>query len=351
MGTEISRWADRAQYVSEHATSNAPTVTLLSATKDPFGELASLCAMYVGRVVRSMGELTDDDRRKAWDDMMKTELQGPLESVQFHFLVENVTRDWTHQAVRTRQQFVAQESLRFAVVEDWGDRVPLPPSIMAGTEAADIFASAIAATGNAYDALVNSGIPAEDARSLMPHGITTRLHFVMSLRTLLHQSGLRLCTQAQFQWRVVMAGMVNAIRAYGREDAPGMPEGIRRRYLGTDHTGTGWLDERWQWDAIADTLKPVCYQTGRCTMSSSMDRGCTIRERVDANATMSRPSSEWHEEKTLWPAEVVMLGMPLFPWVKRVNGERTGYDMNIIPAISPAEWALDSTAARVKPDA
>src|SRR6185312_10589415 len=55
-GTDMTRWADRAQYVSEAATSTRPVVTLIGATADPLGEIASLTAMYEGRVVRSLSD-------------------------------------------------------------------------------------------------------------------------------------------------------------------------------------------------------------------------------------------------------------------------------------------------------
>jgi flavin-dependent thymidylate synthase len=319
---DLVAWADRAQYVSEPATSNAPVVTLLSATADPLGEIASLCGIYEGRVVHSLSDVTDEQRRTALADMQLSKLSGPLEAVQFHFLIENVTRAWTHQAVRNRFAFFAQESMRFAVVEDWADRMPIPISIQTDSRQL-IWEQAVDAASEAYMALVNSGVPAEDARALMPHGITTRLHMVVSLRSLLTEAGKRLCTQAQFEWRVVVAGMVNAIRQ--RE--------------------CSW--DTWQFDEISDILRPVCYAEGKCGFMASMDRGCTIRERVDANAKIGRPSSEWDKEADLGTADEWRPGVPEVPWFRK--GPYEGSVRLIIPAISNAEWAADPAAARVAP--
>jgi flavin-dependent thymidylate synthase len=342
-GQELSKWADRAMYVSEPATSKAPVVTLLSATADPLGEIASLCAMYTGKVVRSLRDVTDEERRTAMADMQLSKLSGPLEAVTFHFLFENVSRAFTHQAVRTRQQFVAQESLRFAVVEDWDVRAPLPPSIEPGSPEAYAWQEVMATISDGYTQLVDAGVPAEDARGLLPHALTTRMHVVLNLRTLIHLAGLRLCTQAQFEWRTVMAGIVNALRQYGNRDVE-----ILDRYGDLDTAcGDPWS---WQYAEIADLLKPICYQEGKCGFMASMDRGCKIRERVDANAKVGRPSSEWHEDKDLGPANEVFIGMPLFPWVRNgrdVDGKPDRRaDRNIIPAIRPEEWAADPTAAR-----
>ena len=281
--------------------------------------------MYKGRVVRNLAFLTDDERREAFADMQKTELSGALEAVNFQFLVENVSRSWTHQAVRTRQAFFAQESMRFAVVEDWSNRIPNPPGFEQWpAEAQQMWVSQLKDAENVYNFLVDSGVPAEDARGLMPHAITTRLSVVMDLRTLLHQAGLRLCTQAQFEWKLVMAGMVNA---------------VRRHHQGKDSSGE-WRDaDHWQFAMIADALRPVCYQQGRCTFMASMDRGCTIRPRVNANAEIGRPSSDWHMDG--FSTERGTRGY----FHDGVQRSTKGVPVAIL-AIQPAEWAADPGAAR-----
>lgn len=315
---EISRWADGAMFTSEpmpEGAKSGPKVTLLNATPDPLGSLAALCAMYEGRVVRNLTDVTDDQRRQAFEDMTNTALSGPLEVAQFHFLVEGVTRSFTHQMVRERMAFFAQESMRFAVPEgSWVEsgRVALPPSLFGtvplkeiGFEGSDSLAqhqrgtwdNAVDAMAEAYEVLVGSGMPAEDARGLMPHAITTRLHWVLDLRGLLHVAGLRLCTQAQFEWRQVMAGVVAALRSY---------------------------PSNWQFGLIADHLRPVCYQEGRCGFMAKFDRSCTIRERVNAFARDGIASDKWGS--TL---NVTSEGRPMLP-------------------ILNSEWAADPTAARRK---
>lgn len=314
MAKELIRWGDSQQYVSEPATSNAPTVKLINATRDPLGSIAALTAMYSGRVVRSLREVTDEERQKAFEDMTKTELSGALEAVQFQFLLENVTRAFTHQLVRTRAAFFAQESLRFAVVEDWTDRVPLPPSIRPGSEAETKWDCAIENIAQAYHNLVNNGVPAEDARALLPHGITTRVMVVMNLRTLLHQAGLRLCTQAQFEWRVVYAGIVKALRSPSVEAIQGNEWG-KLRATGDFLYNVAHFSDLWQFNLIADHLRPVCYQQGKCGFMASMDRNCKIRERVEANSAAGIAPDSWGDIE---------------------NPHR----------IQTAEWAADPSAAR-----
>lgn len=325
-GRELSRWADTAMYRSEPLrAADGPRVTLINATPDPLGSLAALCAMYEGRVVRSLAEITDEQRQQAFADMQATQLQGPLEVAQFHFLVEGVTRAFTHQMVRERMAFFAQESMRFAVVEGepWNERTAYPPGFADWPPGAKIvWNRQVKDVEQAYGLLINAGIPAEDARGLMPHAMTTRLHWVLDLRSLLHVAGLRLCTQAQFEWRTVMAQVVLALRDYGHSMV--MPSDAHRRVGATAQRITTRGDA-WQFELVADALRPVCYQQGRCGFMAKFDRGCTIRERVEANARLGRDSKDW-DKPGGWTDD---------------TGEHI-----LVPAIQPSEWAADPTAAR-----
>jgi thymidylate synthase (FAD) len=324
MARDLSRWADSAMYRSEPMPRGddyrvRPTATVLNATPDPLGTVAAVCGVYSGRVVRDLSEISDDERRQAFTDMLATELQGPLEVAQFTFLIEGVSRSWTHQAVRERGAFFAQESMRFAVVEgeDWTDRSALPPSIQEGSLAYAAWDRAVTEAEDCYTEMINLGVPAEDARSVMPHAMTTRLFWTTDLRGLLHVAGLRLCTQAQFEWRAVMAEVVKALRQYASGPAGTGPD--EGGYCDAAHG-----EDAWQFGFIADQLRPVCYQKGQCGFMAKFDRNCTIRERVEMNARAGRPSAEWNQK-----AEVVEGGAVI-----------------TIEGISNAEWAADPAAAR-----
>jgi flavin-dependent thymidylate synthase len=305
--------ADSAMYRSESMPEgvSGPAVTLLNATPDPLGSVAALCAAYKGRVIRSLTEVTDDERRQAFEDMTKTVLNGPLESVQFHFLIENVSRALVDQLTRGRAAFYAVESLRFAVKENWADEVPRPPSIPGIWDArregdnGELWESALSAVESAYQSLVEKGVPAEDARRLLPIGIATRAHWVVDLRELLSVAGKRLCTQAEFEWRALFGQVVQSLRGYGKLQL------------------YGWQDSHsaeWQFNCIADQMRPVCYQQGKCGFMAQFDRGCTIRERVELFVRHGFSSAGWGD-----------------PAVKMAYG---------VEPIKPEEWLADPTAAR-----
>lgn len=327
-GKEVSRWADSAMFRSEPMPTGEdgrvhPKAYLLNATPDPLGSLAALNAIYTGEVVRSLNMVTDPERREALVQVRLNKLQGPLEVIQFHFLLEGVSRAFTHQIVRGRHAFYAQESLRFAVVEGepWGDRVALPPGFETwAIENQDAWARAIEATDEAYMVLTNNGVPAEDARGLMPHAMTTRIHWVCSLRELLYVAGVRLCTQAQFEWRSAMASVAQAIRGHGLNPVQGSTAYDRE-----------WAGYAWQFEEMANLLRPICYQEGACGFKAKADRSCTIRDRVDVNEAIRRPSSEWDEDKEIY---------------RPVGDHREMLLTHTIKAIQPEEWLLDPRAAR-----
>lgn len=333
--TEIQRWADAAQYRSEpmpQAAQAGITVTLLNATPDPLGQVAALCAMYEGRVIRNYRELTDGERLQAFADMRATVLNGPLASPHFHFLVEGAGRDFTHQAVRDSYSFIAQESLRFAVKEDWAAEVPLPPSLVGLPDDhphVRLWRKALNGAEDAYAALVNAGMPAEDARKLLPHAVTTRYHWTPSLKTLLTEAGKRTCTQAQFEWRQFFGQVAKALREHVGEDYWASEPQLVPGYVNRP--------SRWQYELIAEALRPNCFQTGSCGFMAKFDRGCTIRDRVEANARIQRPSSEWH-----LPHEVTRCGADSdCPGGCEMEETKT-----LIKPIQPWEWAGDPTAAR-----
>lgn len=289
--TELSTYVDQAMFKAEEVEDDAlraPRVYLLSATPDPLGAVTAMMMMYEGRVIRDLNEITDEERRHYFDQCFLTTLDTPLEAIDFHFMIEGVTRAHTHQEVRQRTAVFAQESMRFAVKETIQARPG--PIISEDPKLRRQWEETVQTIHEAYLSLIAAGVPAEEARGLLPHDTLTRLHHKVNLRSLKQELGKRTCTQAQFDWRLWAAGVRRAIH-----DAPELG------YQSTDdgvpgfHKGNGW-----QWAYIADSpiFKPICFQTGKCMFKASMDRGCTIRERVDAGRWDEIDDREWAMDPT-----------------------------------------------------
>jgi flavin-dependent thymidylate synthase len=314
-GTDIQRWGDAAMFraepmLKEEGARMTPRVFLLQATPDPLGANAAGFRMYAGQPTYDLTTITDDERRAYWEESLNTHLAAPWEFIDFHFFIEGVTRSFTHQMVRQRTATYAQESLRFAVKEGFASECALPPSLVgAGDQILDVWTSALQQAEEAYAKLVAAGVPAEDARGLLPHCVTTRLNYKTNLRNLVDTLGNRLCTQAQFEWRSVAIGIVKAIREYGVRVKPNKNDGLWRPMV----------DTSWQWDLIgtpvAKTFTPVCYKANKCVFMGKLDRGCTIRDRVQEFAHQGVPSSEWHKEYVQIKENLTIHGISPEEWI------------------------------------
>jgi flavin-dependent thymidylate synthase len=349
---QLTKYADVAMFKAAPIDAkDGPRVQLLSCNNDPLGTIAAAAKMYKGEYVESLSLISDDERRHYLSDVRKNVLAAPLEFVNFHFIISGVTRGFTHQMVRQRTATYTQESTRFAVKED----VPigLPPSLAGtlpwlefvaknnqgwrGVDDDDwheqrasreqlwrkLWDQHVASISTVYNGLIDSGMPAEDARGLLPTNLLTRINYNTSLRGLLEHSGLRLCTQAQFEWRLVWMKMIEAIKKYGENEYYSRPW-LDENDGPTPTDGIVDAEADWQFNELATIFKPICYQKGSCQFLSDVDRHCTIRNRVQAFAAVGVPSSSWSTQP----------GIALL-------------DRTMIPGIYDSEWMLDPTAARV----
>lgn len=269
----IAKYADEAMFTAAPMpTQGEPQVTLLSMTPSPLRVIAAASELYRGEPVHDIFSIDRDTALNWLDGFKKSKISAPLEFVTLHFLIEGVTRAFTHQMVRQRTAVYVQESLRFAVKENAALEVVSPPSL--DGLAADHpwraeWDATVTRMAAGYNRLVSSGMPAEDARGLLPTNIATRIHYHTNLRALVDHSGMRLCSQAQAEWKTVWMKMIKAILNYGP------------------------VIDRWQQREIASLFMPVCYQTGSCGFNGPADRYCVIRDRVNAHSAAGDPPDSW----------------------------------------------------------
>lgn len=275
---EVAKWADEAMFraapLTMYGEPVTPTVHLIHMTANPLRVIAAASQMYKGDPVLSPDDVPRKMAEQALKDAADNKLQAPLEFVDLHFLFEGVSRAFTQQLERQRTAVYVQESLRFAVKDNVAAEVVMPPSFAELPEDDPIrrsWVDHVTKTGWLYNMWVNNGIPAEDARAGLLMNTATRVHYKTNLRGLRDHSGMRLCTQAQHEWKEVWIKIIQAIIGYG-------PEG-----------------ERWQQRLITSLFKPVCYQTGSCPFHASTDRYCVIRDRVDAHAARGDHPDTWSD--------------------------------------------------------
>ena len=272
MDKQVIKYADEAMFQAQ-AVPLKPEVDIVDLTRNPLKVMAAPWLGYRGRFILPE-QVTDEEARAFAADALKSKIAAPLEWCQVALLIRGVSRDFTHQMVRQRTATYVQESMRFAVKDNAAAELPLPFSIARLGENSDIYQAWVKHvfdTGGFYDYLIANGIPAEDARKALLIGTSTQLHYRTNLRDLISHSGLRLCSQAQAEWKTVWLEIIKAITAWADTD----------------------YYERWQWREIVKMFRPICYQTGKCEFMGEADRWCVIRDRVEAHHKNGDRSETW----------------------------------------------------------
>jgi flavin-dependent thymidylate synthase len=179
-------------------------VTLLSYTPDA---LELLLFTKATRLRMSAG-LMDDIRNMPMVEKLKqleymrNTIQSSWEFVEYVFLIEDVTRAFTHQLVRHRVGVsFAQQAQR--AVDMSGFTYVTPPSVAEHASAIHNYRSTMNAINEGYQRLLGNGIPAQDARGVLPTNVCTNIVMKANLRTL-HEMGLkRLCVKSQGEFQQV----------------------------------------------------------------------------------------------------------------------------------------------------
>ena len=134
---------------------------------------------------------------------MRDTIKSSWEFVDYVFNIEGVTRAFTHQLVRTRTGAYAQESQRTVNVSD--HEVIAPDFPTPGCE--DQWNDTVKMVKETYDWTIKNGMPAQDARGILPTNISTSIIAKFNLRTLHEMAKLRLCTRTQGEYQNVFRMM------------------------------------------------------------------------------------------------------------------------------------------------
>ena len=188
-------------------------VELLYHTPDPERAIATaarLCYAPVG-AAELMETMPDERVRSVLSTIMGSGHFSTLEHASYTFAVDGVSRALTHQLVRHRIASFNQQSQRY-VKFTGGLATVKPESVAASAETEAVFDAAIDAAIEAYRKLLAAGVPAEDARYLLPNAAETKIVITMNVRELLHFFELRCCNPAQWEIREMARRMLELAR-------------------------------------------------------------------------------------------------------------------------------------------
>jgi thymidylate synthase (FAD) len=189
-------------------------VTLLSHTPDPMRSLyMAYRTCYSQLTPKQIADRIEDERitdvqmKQFIEERLKTGHASPLEQVAFEFGISGVSRAFSHQFVRHRVGIsFEQQSQRYVTYKE-GEFPFTVPDTVRKAGMTDRFEEIMRQIGAGYEELVAAGVPAEDARFLLPNATNTNFKITVNFQSLLHICDLRLCTRAQWEFRKVAALM------------------------------------------------------------------------------------------------------------------------------------------------
>jgi flavin-dependent thymidylate synthase len=151
----------------------------------------------------------DEEKKQAELDYMLNTIRSSWEFIDYTFDIREVTRGFTHQFVRTRQGSYAQQSQRTVDMQGFGYYTP--DRINEDENARLVYNTAMKVINDQYQALRSMGIPAEDARGVLPTNIHTNIVAKFNLRTLSEMAKSRLSPRAQGEYQNVFKLMVSEV--------------------------------------------------------------------------------------------------------------------------------------------
>ena len=187
-------------------------VTLLQHTPEPERTVALAARLcYSPSDIDELQErLTGADITAFLDKIMSLGHHSVLEHASFTFGIDGISRTTSHQLVRHRIASFSQQSQRYVSHAERFDAV-IPDTISARPELLALFEEQLQAVHRCYRELVAAGVPAEDARYILPNATETKIIVTMNARELRHFFELRCCERAQWEIRAMAIEMLRQV--------------------------------------------------------------------------------------------------------------------------------------------
>jgi len=182
---------------------------------DPARNAANLLVFAKATRLTMSPGLMSEIESKPWLEIMKEleyisgTIAGSHEYVSYTFLIEGVTRAFTHQFVRTRTASFSQQTMRVLNVEGW--EYGTGPTIKSDPFLGVIYSETMKTIAGAYDDLVSAGAAIEDARGVLPTNILTNIVGGFNLRVLEDLFRKRASSRTQGEYREVIEAMQNCV--------------------------------------------------------------------------------------------------------------------------------------------
>lgn len=182
-----------------------------AGSDDPARSAAEMLVFTKATRLQMRPGLLEEIRAKPWEEIeqeleyMANTIPSSWEFCTYTFLINDVTRAFTHQFVRTRTGSYAQQTMRVLDVSGW--TYGTGPTIEQSPERADFYDQTMREISSAYETLIEDGAAIEDARGVLPTNIHTNIAAKFDLRTMTDTARKRASGRTQGEYRDVMEAM------------------------------------------------------------------------------------------------------------------------------------------------
>ena len=185
-------------------------VTLLYATPDAIDILIFTKNTRLNMNPKGLEEITNWPREKKMEELkyMSTTIPSSWEFVDLIFVIEGVSRAFTHQLVRTRTASYAQQAMR--VVDMTGFDYYTGPSIVGALQKAE-YQECMRKINESYQELISRGVKPEDARGVLPTNVLTNICMKINLRNFSDLVKKRMTPRVQDEYAQVLKQMVEQV--------------------------------------------------------------------------------------------------------------------------------------------
>ena len=194
-------------------SNNKPEVKLISKPNNLLKTIYTACrTCYSADTPINIYDTADDEEKmlKLISRVISSGHYSTIEHIQISFAISNVSRACTHQLVRHRHMSFSQKSQRYVKEKGQFDYI-IPPTIEKNPELKAKIAQFMSDISNKYQEFVEAGIPAEDARFVLPNATASSMVASLNLREMIHLANLRLCSRAQYEIRTLVKMMCDEL--------------------------------------------------------------------------------------------------------------------------------------------
>lgn len=185
-------------------------VTIVGQTQDPMDLLImskSTRLEMCPEMLVDIQIMSEAEKLEQLDYMVNT-IKSSWEFFDISFLIEGVSRGFTHQFVRNRQGTYAQQTMRILPMTKF--KYITGPSIKGNFHLEVKYDNMMAKIQKTYDELIAMGAAIEDARGILPTNICTNIMVKHNLRSLSDMLASRASHRTQDEYRQVCDAMYYA---------------------------------------------------------------------------------------------------------------------------------------------